>query len=125
MERPAPILWFSRFYLTDLALRTAAAATMWSASRAGVVQVGLTVALLLWFGVVYRRSNVARWIAIAIYALGAALLAYGLALDPPPPLTIVLQVAALVFGTVAVAQLITTEANDWFAAKSKSSSPVG
>lgn len=125
MERPAPILWFSRFYLTALVLKTAAAATMWSASRAGTVQVGITFALLLWFGVVHRRSNVARWLVLIVYAASAAWLAYDLALAPLAPLAIVLQVAALVFATVAAAQLITSQANEWFAAKPAPPSPAG
>lgn len=117
MERPAPILWFSRYYLAAVALKTGAALTMWSAARAGTVQVGLTIALLLWFGIVYRRSNIARWIVLIGFVLGTLWLLLSLAQFRHPPIAVVLHVAATVFGGAAALQLVTARANDWFAAR--------
>lgn len=117
MERPTPILWFSRYYLAAVALKTGAALTMWSAARAGTVQVGLTIALLLWFGIVYRRSNIARWIALVLFVPGTLWLMLSLAQFRYPPVAIVLHVAATIFAAAAALQLIDARANDWLTAR--------
>jgi hypothetical protein len=117
MERPAPILWFSRYYLAAVVLKTGAALTLWSAARAGTVQVGLTIALLLWFGIVYRRSNIARWIALVLFVPGTLWLLLSLAQSRYPPVAIVLHVAATIFAAAAALQLIDARANAWFAAR--------
>lgn len=117
MERPAPILWFSRFYLSGLVLRTAGTLVDWPHANAGLLQIWLMVALLLWFGVVHRGSNVARWIVLISYVPWLLWAGLSLVQMPYPPLTVVLYVASLVFFSAATVQLVAESTTGWFAAK--------
>jgi hypothetical protein len=115
MERPMPIIWFERCYLGAVALRLLADILSWDRVNAGAVQVGLIVALLLWFGVVHRHSNVARWLVLLFFGGAAVVTLMRIAaggLDVP---TNVLTLAALGLNAVAAFLLLVPEARPWFA----------
>ncbi|MEP9357505.1 hypothetical protein [Sphingomonas sp. KR3-1] len=115
MERPRPIIWFSRYYLTALALKTLGTLADWTHANAAALQIGLIVALLLWFGVVHRRSNVARWILLLAYAPSLALAILGIAGGGYIPLTVLFYIASLVFFSAAIVQLVRNRVDGWFA----------
>jgi hypothetical protein len=115
MARPMPIVWFERCYLSALALRLVISIAHWDTVNAGSVQIALIVALLLWFGVVHRRSNVARWLVLLMFVVTAAGTLLRLGDGGLGAIWVVLALVALALQAFAAFQLLVAEAQPWFA----------
>ena len=114
VERPKAIIWFERCYLGAFAIKLVSTIVNWRSANSAGAQIGTTIALLLWFGVMYRHSNASRWIIITfaiittIWAcISAAAGAYGWVMG------IVLLVTVILNLTAAL-QLISASAEPWF-----------
>lgn len=114
VERPNAIIWFERCYLGAFAIKLVLTIINWRSADSAGAQVGITIALLLWFGVMYRHSNVSRWIIVTFAiittiwtCISAAAGAYGWVMG------IVLFVTVILNLTAAL-QLISANAEAWF-----------
>lgn len=122
--RPASIKLFERLYLGSLAIGLVnSAIIVTSVSEAelategtsffGILATALVISLLLWFFVAHRRSSIAKWILIALFALGLlglpAILTEG-AFD----LTDGLTVATWLLQAAAIWMLFRPDAAEWF-----------
>ncbi|WP_442678715.1 hypothetical protein ACSBM8_14535 [Sphingomonas sp. ASY06-1R] len=79
------------------------------------VFVGIAISTLLWYLIVQRRSNIARWVVVVLFAFGAIGLVWTvasgrLALD----LSGLLGLVRLLVQAFAVAQLFLAESRPWF-----------
>jgi hypothetical protein len=115
LERPIAIIWFERCYLGAFAIKTLFLILNWYRVNSAVAQIGTTIALLLWFGVVHRHSTVSRWLVVAFsiwgvisFALAAASGGYGI-------LPNCLLLVATILNAIAAFQLIDSRAEGWFA----------
>lgn len=124
--RPSAIVNFERLFLASSALGLAVLVLQGGAGMgvdptwviaAGVVAVGITVALAFWAS--RGRSNLARWLlaAVAVYGLLTTGLGIGRALGAGDGFELgdLLNVAAVLLQGAAVAMLFTKPARDWFA----------
>ena len=114
MEHPAPITWFSRFYIAALALKTIFAIVHWDVVDAGTVQIGIIVALLLWFGVMYRHSVVSKWLIILSFVVSAIWTLGALAVGRYDVVSALVFIAAVTLNGMAAWQLIAGPAHRWF-----------
>jgi hypothetical protein len=110
---PTSIVWFERCYLGALGLKVVGTVWNWRFSVGYPIELALILGLLLWFGVVYKRSSVCRWIIIlangvALLWLPIAMLFYGADL-----VTGVLSFAALALGIAATVQLLHRDTDRW------------
>jgi|GEM_PF-2200380 len=108
---------FSRCYLAALGLQVLSSIMNWRSATPGAIQIGLILSLLLWYGVVYQRSNVARILVILCYVFGALARIVGFFLYPPSALEIASFIAPLILFTIAVGMLIEEKTSEWFKAK--------
>jgi len=128
--RPKSIVRFEIFYLAALALAVVNAVTSWSRNAALIHRsgadtmvagyqywttgLGLLIPLLLWYFVARRASVIAKWIIVAMFAIGALSLGYVvIAGRLANGLGGVLAAVAFVFQAVAVAMLFRADARTW------------
>lgn len=79
---------------------------------------GFAVSLLLWFMIARRASNIAKWILIALTALGLLWLPGTVAsAKAMGPLTLGLVIASTVLQIVAIWYLFQPDARDWLEGK--------
>ncbi|MFA6113855.1 MAG: hypothetical protein WC729_07675 [Sphingomonas sp.] len=114
MERPKAIVWFERCYLGAFAIKLALTIVNWDKADSAATQIGTTIALLLWFGVVYRHSNISRWIIIIFALIGAIWTCISVASGAYGWGTIVLMVVALMLNLGAALLLIGAKVEPWF-----------
>ena len=114
MERPKAIIWFARCYLGAFVIKLMLAIVNWDKVDSATTQIGTTIALLLWFGVVYRHSNVSRWIIVIYTIIGAIWTCIIAASGTYDWATNILMVVALILNLGAALQLINAEAESWF-----------
>jgi hypothetical protein len=114
VERRTPIIWFSRFYIAALALKVAFAIVRWDVVDAGGVQISIIISLLLWFGVMYRHSIVAKWLIVLSFVASVILSAVQLSTRPYDLFSTLVFGVALMLGGMAVWQLMTKAAHVWF-----------
>ena len=122
--RPPSIVLFERLYLGGLAIGLINSAILISnaseSELAGegpsffaIVGTALVISLLLWFFVARRRSNIAKWILVALFAVGIiglpAILTEG-AFDLSDGLT----VATWLLQAAAIVMLFRPESAEWF-----------
>jgi hypothetical protein len=117
LERPKSIVLFSRCYLAALALQVLGAIVNWRTATPGAIQIGLIVALLLWYGVVYQRSKVSRILLLILYPVGLLTGIIGFLAFRPDALVVAGMIAPLILYGIAFAMLIEKKASDWFDAK--------
>lgn len=129
--RPRSIERFAKLYPISIVLGLAINLLTWSdlqAFHAGTalrafgaaapvfgVFVGIAISTLLWYLIVQRRSNIARWVVVVLFAFGAIGLVWTvasgrLALD----LSGLLGLVRLLVQAFAVAQLFLAESRPWF-----------
>ena len=123
--RPNSIIWFERLYIGSLMIAAAVMAMGWDAVRTdaippGVliagVSLGLLLPLLLILLVSRKRSRVAKWLLVALFAIGLASIAMtwdrgrNWRLDIIGTVTTAMQL-------LAVALLFTGPARAWLAGK--------
>ena len=122
--RPPSIVLFERLYLRGLAVGLVNSALLvTSVSEAefaaegtsffGILATALVISLLLWFFVAHRRSSIAKWILIALFALGLlglpAILGEGV-FDVTDGLT----VATWLLQAAAIWMLFRPDSAEWF-----------
>ena len=114
MERPRAIVWFERCYLGALAIKLALTIVNWSTANSAATQIGTTIALLLWFGVVHRHSNISRWIIVLFTIIAAIWTCVTVAYGAFSWGSILLMFAAGILNIAAALQLIGADAEPWF-----------
>jgi hypothetical protein len=121
--RPKSIIWFERLYLGSLAVSVAIMTMGWDATGQiplvyllPALFLGLVLPVILVLLVSRRRSRIAKWVLIALFAIG---LASNVAGYNSSDLT--LDIAALVLTAMqmlAIALLFTASARAWLAGQS-------
>jgi hypothetical protein len=134
MDRPRAIVLFERLYLAAWAIGLLGTALSWQATIAlleanpqvaavgpgflyGTTALRLAVPLILWYFIARRGSVVAKWIAVALFALGAVAIAGTLlrgAFPDTPGALLGYLGFALQLG--AIAMLFRPDAAPWFGA---------
>ncbi|MEG3150484.1 hypothetical protein U1769_11380 [Sphingomonas sp. ZT3P38] len=114
VERPRAIVWFERCYLGALAIKLALAIVNWSTANSAATQIGTTIALLLWFGVVNRHSNISRWIIVLFAIIAAIWTCVTVAYGAFSWVSILLMFVAGILNIAAALQLIGADAEPWF-----------
>jgi hypothetical protein len=129
--RPQSIILFERLFLLSLAVSAVSFAigyddTMRVAANdpamrqfglgqgfiVGTLAVSFAIYLLLWYLVAHKASNVAKWILIALVAIGVASLPF--ALGGPLKLTLWLNLGVYALEVAALAVLFRPDAMAWF-----------
>ncbi|MDJ0978544.1 MAG: hypothetical protein QNI87_08400 [Erythrobacter sp.] len=133
--QPQSIVNFSRIYLGSLALGIGnfiasydsvmaelqadpVVAEMGFASLGfvlGTAAIGWGISLLIWFFIARRASKIAKWILVALTALGLAMLPSSLATMPTVSLVVTLVITAMQL--VAIYFLFRPDARAWFDSK--------
>ncbi len=132
---PASITRFSQLMLTSLALGAVQMVLNFDAQRqilarnpqtAGLgdgflivtLAFGFAITLLLWFLVARRASNIAKWILIALTALGLIWLPGTLrSASASGPLPLILALAIVALQLSAIGFLFRADARDWLEGK--------
>jgi hypothetical protein len=132
MARPKSIRLFELFYLGSVLVGAVDTAMTWAETSvsAEAIQVKqmlgpwfmplstvflYTLWLLLWYFTARARSNIARWVVVACYALTLIGFVFTLAVgSAPAPLSLALSSVSLAFTTVAVFFLFQRDAAEWF-----------
>jgi hypothetical protein len=128
--RPASITWFERLYVGSLAITLGMIAMLWESVRTGMISpatllLGLAFSIILPLVLIFlvsrRRSVVAKWVLVAIVALG--LVANWLNYRPGGDLLMSLVALSIIaMQTVAVGLLFTAPAWAWLTGKDSPSS---
>lgn len=128
--RPKSIVLFEVFYLGALVIAIVNAVTTWSRNaelihRSGADRLvsgyqywttglGLLIPVLLWYFIARRASSVAKWIAVALFAIGALSLGYAAIIGRlGNGLGGLLAAVAFVFQAIALGMLFRTDARTW------------
>ncbi|HTG37838.1 hypothetical protein [Sphingomonas sp.] len=95
--RPSSIIWFERLFLAALAIGLVNSLMILNAINAdqagqplspsvliGSIVVGNIINVVLWYFVARRASNIARWILVALFVLGALSLGFSVMTDSYP-----------------------------------------
>ncbi|MGW8188710.1 hypothetical protein [Sphingomonas hankookensis] len=134
--RPSSIVRFDRLYLASIAVGlignilewpltmarlaenpdTAALGSTAAVAAGGMIAIGVVIALLLWFFIARRGSNVAKWILVVftVFAIGSLVLGFttgAVILDAGG----IVRLVAVALQTAAVAFLFRPDAAAWFA----------
>lgn len=137
--RPTSIIRFDRAYLASIAVSIISTALSFEQTRAQLAtdpssaQLGLGtgflaatfgfsigLALLLWFLIARRASNVAKWILMVLTALGLLMMLGTFAnLAAVGGTELALMLAATALQLVAVYYLFQRDARDWLASKGR------
>lgn len=110
--RPAAIVWFERTYLAGFALRIVLAVLNWATANAAATQIGVMIGLLLWYGVMYQRSQVCRWLLVVILVSIIPLTGLRIAANAYDLVSDIIAVAIMALNAAAVAYLFNAWA--WF-----------
>ena len=114
VERPRSIVRFERFYLGAVALKIVGAILNWDSVNAGGVQIGIIVALLLWFGVMYRHSVASKWIVVVIFLASALWALFQIMAGAYGATSTLFVMGGTMLNAVAVWYLIADNAQGWF-----------
>ncbi|MGH6616549.1 hypothetical protein [Sphingomonas sp.] len=125
MERPKAIIWFERFYLGAFAIRLLLSIVNWDKANSAATQIGTTVALLLWFGVMYRHSNISRWLIIIFAVTGAIWTCVSAASSGYGWPTGIPMFVAVILNLAAALQLIHEKVEPWFGVRGADDDPGG
>jgi hypothetical protein len=133
MQRPNSIVMFERCYLAAFAISLVSTVLMWSSLNEQfgaqemllggwflptVTVIGFAIPLLLWYFIALRGSDVAKWIATALVALGVAGTIFSLALGRyTPNIAGLLGLVRLVLQIVAIWFLFRPDNRVWFGGK--------
>lgn len=134
--RPSSIVRFDRLYLASIAVGlignilewpltmarlaenpdTAALGSTATVAAGGMIAIGVAIALLLWFFIARRGSNVAKWILVVftVFAIGSLAVGFStgaVILDAGG----IVRIVAVALQTVAVFFLFRPDAAAWFA----------
>ena len=134
--RPSSIVRFDRLYLASIAVGlvgnilewpltiarlaenpdTAALGSTATVAAGGMIAVGVVVALLLWFFIARRGSNIARWILVVftVFAIGSLAIGFSsgaVILDAGG----IVRIVAVALQTAAIVFLFRPDAAPWFA----------
>ncbi|WP_294326725.1 hypothetical protein [uncultured Sphingomonas sp.] len=134
--RPSSIVRFDRLYLASISVGlignilewpltmarlaenpdTAALGSTAAVAAGGMIAIGVVIALLLWFFIAQRGSNVAKWILVVftVFAIGSLVLGFttgAVILDAGG----IVRLVAVALQTAAVAFLFRPDAAAWFA----------
>jgi len=113
MERTGPIIWFERCYLASFVLGAAGAVLNWRAVNPGALQLSVIIGLLLWYGVMYRHSQVCRWLvfgSLIVSTVQMGLLIAAIGYDP-----VLGAIGVVILGLNAAAAGFLLNASAWFA----------
>ena len=134
--RPSSIVRFDRLYLASIAVGlignilewpltmarlaenpdTAALGSTAAVAAGGMIAIGVVIALLLWFFIAQRGSNVAKWILVVftVFAIGSLVLGFttGAVIHDAGG---IVRLVAVALQTAAVAFLFRPDAAAWFA----------
>ena len=113
-ERPKAIIWFERCYLGAFTIKLVLIILNWDKANSAVAQIGTTISLLLWFGVVYHHSNISRWIIVIFAIIGAIWTFVSAASGVYDLVTDILMFVALILNLGAALQLIHATVEPWF-----------
>ena len=133
VQRPKSILMFERCYLAAFAISLVSTVLLWSSLNEQfgaqelllggwflptVTVIGFAIPLLLWYFIALRGSDVAKWIATALVALGVAGTIFSLALGRyTPNIAGLLGLVRLVLQIVAIWFLFRPDNRVWFGGK--------
>ncbi|WP_294327822.1 hypothetical protein [uncultured Sphingomonas sp.] len=134
--RPSSIVRFDRLYLASIAVGlignilewpltmarlaenpdTAAMGSTATVAAGGMIAIGVLIALLLWFFIARRGSNVAKWILVVftVFAIGSLVIGFStgaVILDAGG----IVRIVAVALQAAAVAFLFRPDAAPWFA----------
>lgn len=134
--RPSSIVRFDRLYLASIAVGlvgnilewpltmarlaenpdTAALGATATVAAGGMIAVGVVIALLLWFFIARRGSNVAKWILVVftVFAIGSLAVGFSsgaVIFDAGG----IVRIVAVALQTAAVVLLFRPDAATWFA----------
>lgn len=131
--QPTSIRIFSWTYLAAIGVALAATAINWSATTAflrgtagigdaapaalaATIAVSLLIPLLLWYFVARRPSVVAKWLVVALTAIGVVTVALAVSRGTMQPgLAGTLGIVGVVLRVIATVQLFRADAAAWFA----------
>lgn len=139
--RPRSIILFERVYLTMIALALTHSVIVWDDSVAMldadpvlsdlgaayllfVLAASMAINLLLWYFVVRRASNVARWILVIFLVINLISVALHVSAGAfPLDLPGVLDALAMVLYLAATALIFRRDASEWFERKGRMLDP--
>ena len=110
---------------SDAIMASAAGRGLGMGVIAGTLALGMVIPLLLCYFASRRRSNIARWIIVALFAVQALWMLRSLfTVSFTPGVVGALGIIAFVLRAVAVRFLFGTEARSWFAKKAAEPAPA-
>ncbi|CAN5683397.1 hypothetical protein BH11PSE6_BH11PSE6_26870 [soil metagenome] len=133
VQRPKSIVMFERCYLAAFAISLVSTVLLWSSLNEQfgaqelllggwflptVTVIGFAIPLLLWYFIALRGSDVAKWIATALVALGVAGTIFSLALGRYTPNAAgLLGLVRVALQIVAIWFLFRPDTRVWFGGK--------
>ncbi len=126
--RPTSIIWFERLFLAAIVVGLvnsllilngldveAAGQPLSPTVMIGSIVIGNVINLALWYMVARRASNVARWILVVLFALGAASLAFSVLTGSyPGGIEGALGAVAWALQVLAIICLFRSDTSVWF-----------
>lgn len=115
MERPKLLVRFERLYLAAFAVKLILLVLNWATTDPGKAQIGIIASLLLWFGIMHRHSNGARWLAVGFSVVSTIWCIGNVFIGEYDLVERLLLTTIAVLNVSALLQLIKADVEPWFA----------